>query len=154
MAGLASKKLSQSELQTRRTRVDDEEDVGLTYKLGKELGRGAFGVVLEGTQLSSGKVFAVKVIPKERVSGAVWLARHNAPLSFCCFGLCLRWQLLGPRETGLACRALDYSALFVLLPVLVCVQSRGVRCDVTLCHTTCNGSIFGSVFLKCCLWLK
>ena len=68
MAALPPRKISQSELQTRRTRVDDEEEVLQKYRLGKELGRGAFGVVMEGTQLSSGEVFAVKVIPKERVS--------------------------------------------------------------------------------------
>lgn len=78
MAGIASRKASQSDLQTRRTRVDNEEDVELKYKLGKELGRGAFGVVLEGTQLSSGKVFAVKVIPKERVSELARLVRPSA----------------------------------------------------------------------------
>ena len=72
MSGLGARKASQSELQTPRTRVDNEEDVELKYKLGRELGRGAFGVVLEGTQLPSGKVFAVKVIPKERVSEVVW----------------------------------------------------------------------------------
>ena len=81
MAGLATRKSSQAELQTRRTRVDNEEDVELKYKLGKELGRGAFGVVLEGTQLSSGEVFAVKVIPKERVSEAGRLA---PPAALCC----------------------------------------------------------------------
>lgn len=78
MAGMVPRKASLSDLQTRRTRVDNEEDVELKYKLGKELGRGAFGVVLEGTQLSSGNVFAVKVIPKERVSGLARLVRPSA----------------------------------------------------------------------------
>lgn len=131
---MASKRLSLSELQTRRTRVDDEEDVELKYKLGKELGRGAFGVVLEGTQLSSGKVFAVKVIPKERVSG--WLA--CAPVR--AFKLLPSWSLfafVAARAKGdgacLACGRLWR----VVCPFASagCVQSRGVRCDVTLCHS-------------------
>lgn len=97
MAGLATRKPSQPDLATPRTRVDNEEGVELKYKLGKELGRGAFGVVLEGTQLSSGQVFAVKVIPKERVSEAVRHAPAATTRVQCCvvWDRCLCWHPLG-----------------------------------------------------------
>ena len=54
--------------QRMRSRVNNEQEVEEKYKFGEVLGQGAFGVVIRGSQVATGKDFAVKVINKERVS--------------------------------------------------------------------------------------
>ncbi|XP_064628533.1 serine/threonine-protein kinase 33-like isoform X2 [Lineus longissimus] len=47
------------------TRIEDESMIEETYRFGRKLGQGSFGVVREGTCVSSGQAWAIKIINKE-----------------------------------------------------------------------------------------
>lgn len=51
-----------------RTRIDDDSGIETEYQLGEVLGRGAFGVVWEATRRSDGQKYAIKMVPKDKVS--------------------------------------------------------------------------------------
>lgn len=54
------------------TRIEDERQIEDSYKFGKELGRGSFGVVKEATHRATGKRLAVKAVNKEKVCTVIW----------------------------------------------------------------------------------
>ena len=53
------------------TRVDDEAAVERKYSIGRELGRGSFGLVREVTSRVTGEKFAVKIVNKDKVCAGV-----------------------------------------------------------------------------------
>ena len=71
MADGKTRKLSTSRSSIMRevktTRIDEEAQFEHFYHLGKKLGKGAFGVVLECTRITDGIRYAVKVVHKREV---------------------------------------------------------------------------------------
>ena len=49
------------------TRIEDDSAVEKVYTLGKKLGKGSFGVVIEATHIETGEKWAIKIINKEKV---------------------------------------------------------------------------------------
>lgn len=79
-----------------RTRVEDESDVDRIYQFGEVLGKGAFGVVKEVTSRETGEKYAVKIVPKNKVSSVC-----NSRLEVRLRGLCI--VKLGGEFGGVAC---------------------------------------------------
>ena len=50
------------------TRIDDEAAVDKIYKLGRKLGAGNFGIVIEATHIETNEKWAIKIINKEKVT--------------------------------------------------------------------------------------
>ena len=57
------------------TRVEDENAVQETYRIGKQIGSGSFGIVCLATHIETQKQWAIKIISKDnkdKVSGDQW----------------------------------------------------------------------------------